>query len=77
MNDLVARFPLDQRMTTIEAAEYLQRSRQTLERWRREGVGPRFYRATDARLKHANLTAVFYMISDLDDFIAATSSTGK
>lgn len=53
-------------MTTIEAADYCRLSKQTLERYRVSGEGPRF-----AKLgKSGGTAAVRYRQTDLDDWIA-------
>ena len=60
------KFPLDERLSTTEAATYVGRSDQTLIRWRRNGEGPRWYRLGGGS------APVFYMVSDLDAFIEET-----
>lgn len=49
-------------LTTPKAAEYLGLSRNTLNRWRWDGRGPRYLKLG---------SAVRYRISDLDAFIEA------
>lgn len=58
------KFPLDERMTTSEAAVYLARNTETLARWRRLGQGPRWY-----RLSEKGRAPVFYLARDLDAYI--------
>ena len=53
-------------MTTIEAASYCRLSKQTLERFRVSGGGPRFVKFG----KSGGTAAVRYRKSDLDDWIA-------
>ena len=48
-------------LTTIEAAEYLALGKQTIERWRLTGEGPKFVKMGGA---------VRYRLEDLDAFVA-------
>ena len=58
-------FPLDRRRSTEQAAEYLGRTPATLALWRKQGRGPRWFRLGDS-----GRSPVFYLVDDLDAFIA-------
>ncbi len=59
--------PLDEIMTTIEAAEYLRLSKFTLEGMRVKGGGPRYAKLSKGRGRGA----VRYRRADLDAWVAA------
>ncbi|WP_198368535.1 helix-turn-helix transcriptional regulator [Roseomonas rosulenta] len=63
------RFPRDARLTPREAATYLGKSTSTLEAWRRQGVGPRFY-----RIGPGTRAGIFYVVNDIDAWISASAS---
>jgi len=58
------KFPLEQRLTRAQAAEYLGKKRATLDDWAAKGTGPDFYSAG---------REVFYMAGDLDKWIMQNS----
>lgn len=51
-------------LTTIQAAEYLGLSPQTLADWRHKGAGPKFVRV--------GTRTVRYRLSDLDAFVSSS-----
>ncbi len=59
--------PLDEILTTIEAAEYLRLSKFTLEGMRVKGGGPRYAKLSKGRGRGA----VRYRRADLDAWVAA------
>ncbi|HNU82688.1 MAG TPA: helix-turn-helix domain-containing protein [Thermoanaerobaculia bacterium] len=56
-----------QKLTTREAAEYLRLAPRTLERWRIQGIGPRFFKVGGRR--------VVYSVEELRQFLAAGERT--
>lgn len=63
------RFPLAHRHTPATAARYLNRAEGTLEGWRRDGIGPRFYRTGPGPRAR-----IFYLQEDLDAWLASMAS---
>lgn len=59
--------PLDEILTTVEAAEYLRLSKFTLEGMRVKGGGPRYAKLSKGRGRGA----VRYRRADLDAWVAA------
>ena len=53
-------------LTTNEAAEYLRLHFTTLYKWRREGVGPKYY-GTDKRIRYRKQDLDDWMMSDGKD----------
>ncbi len=56
-------------LTPKEAADYLRRGVRTLEDWRKEKRGPRFYRRGEGRK-----ACILYRRRDLDDWLAQHAS---
>jgi hypothetical protein len=54
--------PVIDRLNTAKAAAYLQVSPRTMQRWRREGVGPEYLRMEGR---------IYYTVADLDEYLSS------